>query len=67
MPPRTLAQARAQRFFVATHMDGSSVAPGGLGPQWALPDADRVLELDARPLAERFRGCPRSLYHMDVA
>ena len=60
------AQARAQRFIVATHMDGATMALGGLGPLWAIPDADRVPELAARPLAERFGGCPWSLYHIDV-
>ncbi len=63
----TVAQARAQRFIVATHMDGQALALGGLGPLWAIPDADRVPELAARPLAERFSGCPWSLYHIDVA
>ena len=63
----TLAQARAQRMIVATHMDGQSMALGGLGPLWAIPDADRVPELAAIPLAQRFAGCPWSLYHIDVA
>ncbi len=63
----TVAQARTQRFIVATHMDGFTMALGGLGPLWALPDADRVPALAARPLAERFGGCPWSLYHIDVA
>ena len=63
----SMAQARAQRFIVATHMDGQSMALGGLGPLWAIPDADRVPELAARPLADRFGGCPWSLYHIDVA
>lgn len=62
----TVAQARAQRFIVATHMDGQPMALGGLGPLWALPDADRIPELAARPLAQRFGGCPWSLYHIDV-
>jgi hypothetical protein len=43
------------------------MALGGLGPLWAIPDADRVPELAARPLADRFGGCPWSLYHIDVA
>jgi hypothetical protein len=63
----TVAQARAQRFIVATHMDGQAMALGGLGPLWAIPDADRVPELAARALTERFGGCPWSLYHIDVA
>lgn len=63
----TVAQARSQRFIVATHMDGAPMALGGLGPLWALADADRVPELATRPLAERFGGCPWSLYHINVA
>jgi hypothetical protein len=63
----SLAQARAQRFIVATHLDGQAMALGGLGPLWAVLDADRVPELAARPLPERFGACPWSLYHIDVA
>ncbi len=63
----SVAQAREQGFIVATHMDGQPMALGGLGPLWALMDADRVPELAAQPLAQRFGACPWSLYHIDVA
>jgi hypothetical protein len=63
----TGAQARAQRFIVATHLDGQPMPLGGLGPLWAVYDADRVPEMAARPLAERFGACPWALYHIDVA
>lgn len=59
-------QARSQRFIVATHLDGKPMALGGLGPLWALADADRVPALAAKPLAERFGNCPWALYHIDV-
>lgn len=59
-------QARTQRFIVATHLDGQPMALGGLGPLWALPDADRVPALAAKPLAERFGSCPWALYHIEV-
>ena len=62
----TLAQARAQRFIVATHLDGQPMALGGLGPLWAIYDADRVPEMAARPLPERFANCPWALYHVEV-
>jgi hypothetical protein len=62
----TARQARAQRFIVATHIDGQPLALGGLGPLWAVYDADRVLDMAARPLAERFGACPWALYHIDV-
>lgn len=61
-----LAQARAQRFIVATHLDGEAMALGGLGPLWALYDADRVPEMAAKPVAERFALCPWALYHIEV-
>jgi hypothetical protein len=62
----TPAQARAQRFIVATHLDGQPMALGGLGPLWAVYDADRVPEMAARPVSERFAACPWALYHIAV-
>jgi hypothetical protein len=61
-----LAQARARRFIVATHVDGKPMPLGGLGPLWAVYDADRVPEMAALPLAQRFTGCPWALYHINV-
>jgi hypothetical protein len=62
----SVAQARARRFIVATHLDGAPMPLGGLGPLWAVYDADRVPEMAARPLAERFGDCPWALYHIQV-
>jgi hypothetical protein len=62
----TLAQARAQGWIVATHLDGQPMALGGLGPLWAVYDADRVPEMAAQPLAARFNACPWALYHIEV-
>ena len=62
----TLTLAQAQRFIVATHLDGQPMALGGLGPLWAIHDADRIPELAAKPLAERYANCPWALYHIDV-
>lgn len=62
----TLAPEQARRFIVATHLDGEAMALGGLGPLWALHDADRIPELMARPLSERYAGCPWALYHIAV-
>jgi hypothetical protein len=62
----TVAQARTQRWIVATQMDGAPMALGGLGPLWALCDADKVPELAALPLAGRFGGAPWALYHIEV-
>lgn len=60
------AQARTSKFIVATHMDGQPMALGGLGPLWAVVDADRLPARAAKPLAERFGDCPWGLYHIDV-
>jgi hypothetical protein len=62
----SVAQARARRFVVATHLDGDPMPLGGLGPLWAVYEADRVPEMAARPLAERFGDCPWALYHIQV-
>lgn len=62
----TLAEARAKAFIVATTMDGAPMALGGLGPLWALYDPGKLPELAARPVAERFGGCPWALYHIEV-
>ncbi len=61
-----MGQLRAWRFIVATHLDGQPMALGGLGPLWAVYDADRVPEMAARPMAERFGACPWALYHIEV-
>ena len=45
---------------------GAGMALGGLGPLWAVYDADKVPEMAARPVAERFGSCPWALYHIDV-
>jgi hypothetical protein len=60
------AQARQRRFIVATHIDGNPMALGGLGPLWAVIDADRVPGMAALPLAQRFTACPWALYHIGV-
>ena len=63
----TVAQARAQRYIVATHLDGTAMALGGLGPLWAIYDADKVPDMAGKPLPERFGSCPWALYHIEVA
>lgn len=58
--------ARSYRMVVATHIDGQPMALGGLGPQWAVLDADRVAPFRDKPLKERFALCPWGLYHVAV-
>jgi hypothetical protein len=62
-----VAQARAQRFIVATQMDGAPMALGGLGPLWAIYAPEKVADMASKPLAERFGSCPWALYHIEVA
>jgi hypothetical protein len=59
-------KARRQRFMVATQLDGTAMPLGGLGPLWAVVDADRIPELASQPLAGRFGECPWGLYHIEV-
>jgi hypothetical protein len=60
------AQARLRRMIVATHVDGAPMPLGGLGPLWAIYDADRVPEMARLALPQRFQQCPWALYHVDV-
>jgi len=62
----SLADARKYRFIVATELDGRPMPLGGLGPLWAVYDADRFPEAAAKPLAARFSLCPWGLYHIEV-
>lgn len=62
----SLAEARKYRFIVATHLDGRPMSLGGLGPLWAVYDADRFTDMSAKPVNERFVLCPWGLYHIDV-
>lgn len=54
------------RYIVATHLDGRPLALGGLGPLWAVYDADRFSDMAAKPLAARFATCPWAMYHIEV-
>ena len=61
-----LADARAYRMIVATTLDGAAMSVGGLGPLWAVYDADRLPAFKDKPLKERFALCPWGLYYIDV-
>ncbi|HEY8356317.1 MAG TPA: molybdopterin-dependent oxidoreductase [Ramlibacter sp.] len=65
-PTLSLADAVKLRFIVATHLDGEPMPLGGLGPLWAVYDADRFPEVAAKPVAERFANCPWALFHIAV-
>lgn len=61
-----MRQLRERNFIVATHLDGKPMPLGGLGPLWAVYDADRVPAMAALPVAQRFGSCPWALYHIEV-
>ncbi len=64
--PLSLADARRYRMIVATEMDGAPLALGGLGPQWAVYEADTLAAFKDKPLKERFALCPWGLYSIEV-
>jgi len=64
-PAVSAADLEAMRFIVAVEIDGAPLPLGGLGPLWAVHDADRIPRLAAKPLNERFALCPWGLYHIE--
>jgi len=65
-PAISRSEMQRYRFIVATHLDGRPMPLGGLGPLWAIYDADRFPEMTSRPLDQRFSLCPWGLYHIEV-
>jgi hypothetical protein len=61
-----IADIRKYRFIIATHLDGRPMALGGLGPLWAVYDADRFEDMMAKTIGDRFASCPWGLYHIEV-
>lgn len=62
----SLADIRRYRMLIATHIDGQALALGGLGPQWAVYDADNLPDFKDKPLKQRFGLCPWGVYHIDI-
>ena len=62
-----LAEIESYRMIIATHADDQPLALGGLGPQWAVYDADSLAAFKDKPVKERFALCPWGLYYIDVA
>jgi len=62
----SLADAQRYRMIVATRLDGVPMSIGGLGPLWAVYDADRLADFKDKPLKERYALCPWGLYFIDV-
>jgi len=61
-----LADAQRYRMIVATALDDVPLSIGGLGPLWAVYDADRLPDFKNLPLKERFGLCPWALYFIEV-
>jgi len=64
--PLSMADARRYRMIVAIGMDGEPLSLGGLGPQWAVYEADTLAAFKDKPLKERFALCPWGLYSIEV-
>jgi len=62
----SLADANRYRMIVATALDGVPMSLGGLGPLWAVYDADRLADFKDKPLKQRFALCPWGLYFIEV-
>jgi len=65
-PTLSLQDVRKFDFIVATHLDNRAIPLGGLGPLWAVYEADRFPEMAAKPVDQRFALCPWGLYHVEV-
>jgi hypothetical protein len=63
----SLADVQAYKMMIAMRLDGEPMALGGLGPQWAVYDADRLDAFKDKPVNERFQLCPWGLYHIHVS
>jgi hypothetical protein len=62
-----LAEVQSYRMIVATHLYDQPLALGGLGPQWAVYEADVLPAFKDKAVKERFALCPWGLYYIDVA
>lgn len=61
-----VTEVTKRRFMVASHLDNRPMTLGGLGPLWAVYDADKFPDMVAKPVTERFRLCPWATYHVEV-
>jgi hypothetical protein len=62
----SMADIRKYRFIIATHLDGQPMPLGGLGPLWAVYEADRFDDMMAKTIGDRFASCPWGLYYIEV-
>lgn len=62
----SIAEVTKRRFILATHLDGGPMTLGGVGPLWAIYDADSFPDMVAKPISDRFSMCPWATYHIEV-
>ena len=62
----SFADVSRLRFIIATHMDGKPMPLGGLGPLWAVYDADRLPDKMELPLGARYTLCPWGIFHIEA-
>ena len=62
----SLADVHRYRMILATALDSVPMSIGGLGPLWAVYDADRLADFKDKPLKERFALCPWGLYFIEA-
>lgn len=62
----TMGDIKKNAYILATHLDKVPMSLGGLGPLWAVFNADAIPELAAKSVNERFGLCPWGLYHIEV-
>jgi hypothetical protein len=62
----SLTDIESYRMIIATHLDDQPLSLGGLGPHWAVYDADSLPAFRDKPVKERFALCPWGLYYIDV-
>jgi hypothetical protein len=61
-----LADLATHPLIIATHLDEKPMPLGGLGPLWAIYEADHLPEMADQSLPERFARCPWGIYHIGV-
>lgn len=61
-----LADIIKYRYIVATHLDGKVIPLGGLGPLWAVYDANRFPEVMRESMAERYKSTVWGLFYIEV-
>ncbi|AQW30104.1 molybdopterin-dependent oxidoreductase [Ralstonia syzygii subsp. celebesensis] len=62
----TLRELVQREYIAATHLDGTPLAIGGLGPLFVMYDVDRLADARAQPATDRYQNCVWGLVHIEV-